>query len=577
MQIAALGIGGAASLLMMLGAAAHAAAPAEIGADIILRNGKIVTVDEKFTVREAIAIRGDRILAVGSDRQMLALAGPNARIVDLKGHTVVPGMIDGHHHFLAKSVDAYLGVDIALAQSIEEVKQKIADKVARTPPGELVYTTSGWLPAQFKENRPPVAADLDPVSPNHPVVVQGGHSVYLNSYAMKQAGITRDTPSPEGGVIEKDPRTGEPTGRLMENAAHLADRWPRGRATPEEKLAALKEGQRKMNAAGLTGVREPGISPADMRVFQQLHDSGEMTLRVSMNYSLDPSLSIEQLTTQLQTWGVSTGFGDHMLRLDGIGEFGIDGGFEGALMSEHYAIAPGHEKAEEYFGLQRIPTEKFDQAIALMNRLNWRATIHTAGDKALDLVLDAYEKANREQPLARKRWTVEHLLYTRPDQYRRIKDLGLVVSTQFHGYMAGQDMINFWGEQRAAGSTAVRDWLDAGLLVGGGSDWSLLPADPFWMMYFFVTRDTRLWGVMGPKQRVTRPEALRMMTINNAYITMEEDAKGSLEPGKLADLVVLSKDYLSVPEAQIKDIEVLATMVGGKVVFQRPAAAVTLQ
>jgi hypothetical protein len=568
---------GKAILGLSLGAVAGAAEPAALGADLILHNGKIVTVNEAFDIHSAIAIRGDRILSVGGDEAVLALAGPGARVVDLKRHTVIPGMIDGHHHFLSKSIDAYLGVDIALAKSIEEVKQKIKEKVARTPPGQLVYTTSGWLPAQFKEKRAPTAADLDSVSPNHPVVVQGGHSVYLNSYAMREAGITKDTPSPAGGVIEKDPKTGQPTGRLMENATRLANKWPRGRATPAEALAALKDGQRKMNAAGITGLREPGITAKDMRVFQELHDSGEMSIRVSMSYSLDPSLPVEQLISQLETWGVSTGFGDAMLRLDGIGEFGIDGGFEGALMSQHYAHPPGHEKPEDYFGLQRIPTDKFEQVILAMNRLNWRATIHTAGDKALDIVLDAYEKANSERPLARKRWTLEHLLYTRPDQYQRIKDMGLVVSTQFHGYMAGQDMIDFWGKERAARSTPVRDWMDAGLLVGGGSDWSLLPANPFWMLYYFVTRDTRLWGVMGPEERVTREEALRMMTINNAYITMEEDIKGSLEPGKLADLVVLSGDYLTVPEKEIKELKALVTLLGGKVVYQQPGSPVVIR
>lgn len=264
--------------------------PAKISADLILRNGKIVTVNKAFDIESAIAIRGDQVLSVGSDDAMLALGGPGTRIVDLKGHTVIPGLIDDHHHFLSKSIDAYLGVDIALSKSIEEVKQKIKDKIAKTPPGQLVYTSSGWLPAQFKENRPPIAADLDPISPNNPVVVQGGHSVYLNSYAMKEAGITKDTPSPEGGSIEKDPKTGEPTGRLMENATRLANRWPRGIATAQQKLDALKEGQRKMNAAGITGLREPGISAKDMRVFQELHDSGEMSIRVSMSYSLDPSL-----------------------------------------------------------------------------------------------------------------------------------------------------------------------------------------------------------------------------------------------------------------------------------------------
>jgi predicted amidohydrolase YtcJ len=274
---------------------------------------------------------------------------------------------------------------------------------------------------------------------------------------------------------------------------------------------------------------------------------------------------------------VSTGFGDDMLRLDGIGEFGIDGGFEGALMTEHYAHPPGNVPPEQYFGLQRIPTEKFDKVIVAMNRLGWRASIHTAGDKALDIVLDAYEKANKERPIAAKRWSLEHLLYTRPDQFKRIRDLGLVVSTQFHGYMAAADMVNFWGPERAAKCTRLEDWVAAGLKVGGGSDWSLLPANPFWMIYWWVTRDSRLSGVLGPDQRVSREEALRVMTINNAYITFEENIKGSLEPGKLADLVVLSADVMTVPEKQIRDITPLATMVGGKVVYQSATSAISLR
>jgi predicted amidohydrolase YtcJ len=285
-----------------------------------------------------------------------------------------------------------------------------------------------------------------------------------------------------------------------------------------------------------------------------------------MSYSLDPSAPADQLVEQLETWGVSTGFGDSMLRLDGIGEFGIDGGFEAGLMSEPYAHAPGNEDPEEYFGLQRIPGEKFEHVLEAMSRLGWRACIHIVGDRGLDVALDAYEKASRVKPIAPKRWVIEHAHYTRPDQFQRINDLGLVISTQFHPYMAAQNMVYYWGEERAAKTMRMRDWLDAGLTVGGGSDWTLLPADPFWIIYFWVTRDTRLGGTIGPDQRISREEALRVMTINNAYITFEENIKGSLEPGKLADLVVLSDDILTVPDSQIRDIAAQLTMVGGRIV-----------
>lgn len=564
-----------ATSLAVAPAAAGADRPASSYADLVLEHGKVVTVDDKFHVTTAIAIRADRIMDVGTDAALAGLIGSHTKVVDLKGHTVIPGLIDDHHHFLSKAIDAYLGVDIALSPSIQDVVRRIKAKIDHTPAGELVYTSSGWLPAQFAENRTPTRADLDPVSPHNPVIVQGGHSIYLNSYALRKLGITRDTVSPPGGVVDKDPATGEPTGRLTENAQSLARTMPRGVATEQQKLDALRAGQKKMNAAGITSLREPGITAENMRVFQELHDSGEMTVRVSMSYDLDPSKPTEELIKELQTWGVSSGFGDSMLRLDGVGEFGIDGGFEGALMTQHYAHAPGNETPEKYFGLQRIPTDKFEQVILAMNRLNWRACIHTAGDGALDIVLDAYEKADREKPIARKRWTLEHLLYTRPDQFERIRKLGLVVSTQFHAYMAAADMVNFWGPERAAKATRMRDWLDAGLKVGGGSDWSLLPADPFWMIYFFVTRDSRLSGVLGPEERLTRQEALRVMTINNAYITMEENIKGSLEPGKLADLLVLSADVMTVPEKQIRDITPLATMVAGKVVYRSEHSDVT--
>ena len=553
-----------------------------ISADLILINGKIITVNQSFDIEEAIAIRGEDILAVGSNDAIRSLEGDDTQVIDLKGKSVIPGLIDGHVHLLNKAVAYHLGVGVALVDSIDEMVERIKEKIEQIPPGELVCTTSGWLPEQLKEKRAPTRHDLDPVSPNNPVVVQGGHSLYLNSYALQQAGITRDTIAPEGGMIEMDPKTGEPTGRLIENAAKLAIGLTRstrsatwvicgaGVANQEQKLEALLAGQKKMNAVGITSVREPGLSAADMRIYQELHDRGELTLRVSMNYSLDTYKPVDVLIKELETWGVSTGFGDSMLRLDGIGEFGIDGGFEGGLMSEPYVHTPGNEDPQEYFGHQRIPTDKYEQVMQAMSRLGWRACSHIVGDRGLDIALNAYEKADGVKSIASKRWVVEHVHYSRPDQFKRIKDLDLVISTQFHPYMAGQQMIYFWGEERASKAMRMRDWLDAGLLVGGGSDWTVLPASPFTMIYFWVTRDTRLGGVIGPDQRISREEALRVMTINNAYITFEESIKGSLEPGKLADLVVLSDDIFTVPDDQLKEITPLLTLLGGKVVHHAP-------
>jgi len=330
---------------------------AGITADLILYNGKIVTVNQSFDIEEAIAIHGKDILAVGKDDTILALVGPNTRVINLKGKTVIPGLIDGHNHFMEMAIAFHMGRDVTAVESIEEMIKRIKKKVDQTPPGELVHATYD-LQDQRKEKRVLTRYDLDPVSPNNPVIVVGGHAIYLNTYALQQAGITRETVSPEGGTIAVDPATGEPTGKLIENAIRLASKkWTIGAATHEQKLEAIRAGQKMLNAVGITSIREPGISAADMRVFQELRDNGELTVRVSMNYSLDPSKPAEQLIQQLETWGVSTGFGDSMLRLDGIGEFGIDGGFEGGLMSKPYVHAPENEDPKEYFGLQVIPTK----------------------------------------------------------------------------------------------------------------------------------------------------------------------------------------------------------------------------
>lgn len=547
----------------------------QITADMVLYNGKIVTVNQNFDIESAIAIRGEDILAVGKDHTIRALVGPETRSIDLKGKTVIPGLIDGHFHFMNKAVTFSLAVDVVLVDSIEEMVKRIGDKVAQTPPGELVYTVTGWMPQQLKENRVPTRHDLDPVSPNNPVIVYGGHSVHLNTYALKQAGITRDTVSPADGKVEMDPQTGEPTGRLIDAAKRLAwAHWPMGEATHQQKLDAIKTSQVLMNAVGITSVRDAALTTADMRVLQELRQKDELTVRVSMyntldSYKLDASKPADVLIGQLENWAVTTGFGDSMLRIDGLGEIEIDGGFESGLMTEPYAHAPGNENPQEYYGLQLISTDKFEQVLQAAARLGWQANTHAVGDRGMDIALDVYEKVNEVTPITSKRWVIDHAHYTRPDQFQRMKDLGVVISTQFHPYMGAQNIVHFWGEERASKTMRMRDWLDAGLVVGGGSDWGLMPANPFWMIYFWVTRDSRLWGTIGPDQKISRQEALRVMTINNAYITFEEDIKGSLEPGKLADLLVLSDDILTVPDGQIKEITPLLTLLGGKVVHEK--------
>ncbi len=537
------------------------------GPDLILHNGKIVTVDAEFSVKQALAVSGDKILCVGDNSSILELATPSTRVIDLKGKTVIPGLIDDHYHMLSKAVDEYLGVDVTLVSSIAEMLHAIRAKVKVVPAGKTVYTTSGWLPEQLKEHRPPSRYELDSVSPVNPVVVQGGHTMYLNSIALRMAGINRGTPSSAGGLVEKDPITGEPTGLLVDNAMSLADKLIPQPST-QQKLEAIKLAQRQENAVGITSIREPGISPSDMRAYQELWRSNALTVRVSMGLDLNADLPTSMLIKQLRGWGVTTGFGDSMLRLDGIGEFGIDGGFEAALMTEPYESSSRVRSKFPYFGLQLIPTQKFREVMLAINTLGWRGCIHSVGDKATDLVLDAYEETSRAKSIGSSRWVLEHGLYMRPDQMVRARKLGLVISAQFHPYMAAPTIIANWGRERAERAAPMREWLDTGLPVGGGSDWSVVPANPFWMIYFFVARETRLWGVLGAGEKISRQEALRVMTINNAYLTFEEHRKGSIEAGKLADIVVISDDILSIPENKILEIHPLLTVLGGAAVYQ---------
>jgi predicted amidohydrolase YtcJ len=554
------------ALTFFLIAVLSATAGAQTGlyADAVYYNGKIITVDAKFSIAQAFAVLDDKFVAVGTNQTVLALAGPRTKRIDLQGRSVVPGLIDDHYHFISNAGNDFREIALVDAKSWDEFLNIIKTRADQTPPGEPISSQSGWNHDQFG-GRLPTKEDLDKVAPRNPVFLHGGHTMYLNSAALKLAGITRDTPNPYGGVITKDKQTGEPTGQLIDSASALTNGLL-PRATYKDKIEGLRRAQPLLHSVGLTSIRDPGVDPGDMRIYQELWDRNELTVRVSTNLSLPSNPSANEILARLSPWGVHTRFGDNRLRLDGIGEFGMDGGFQAALLREPYAESPTDG---EFSGLQKIPSEKFAEVMRGINKLGWRACVHAAGDKAVDVVLDAYEQANREQSIVGKRWTIEHGLVTQPDQFERIKKLGVIISSQFHTFMASQTMIENWGKQRGEQSSRDRDWLDAGVRTGMGTDWTRMPPNPFEALYFLVTRKNRFGVLIGPEQKITRQEALRLGTIDNAYITFEENIKGSIETGKLADFAVLDRDYLTVPDEQIKDIKSQLTVVGGRVVFER--------
>jgi predicted amidohydrolase YtcJ len=534
-----------------------------------LYNGNILTVDAGFSRREAIAIKDGKVLALGRRSELAKWASPATKEIDLKGRTVLPGLIDNHNHLLMAAVTAR-GVDLSRVRNMEELKDKIREATQQVAEDQVVFTSMAWHEAQLEEQHLPTRWDLDEAAPNHPVyVIRGGHEAVLNSKALEMAGVDERTPTPEGGKISRDPETGELTGEFVDNAVQVVQHLLPPPPTQEEKVVLLERAIDQMLAAGYTSIRDPGVEPPDMLIYQRLWREKKLKMRVSMMPRLDRSYKTSDMTAKeledfFGNWGIRDGLGDSMLRIDAV-KLGIDGGFEGGLLREPYVETSGYE--DDYHGVQRIPTAKFTEMVLALNRRGWRVGTHVVGDLGLDIVLDAYSAADKEKSIKGRRWILEHAFIVHPDQISRIKDLDLVVSAQDHTYMAGSSMIKYWGAERAAATMPVKRLLKEGIIVGAGTDWPVIPYSPFIALYFWVTRGTVSAGeVGGPEQKLTREEALRVQT--SAHITFEEDLKGSLEPGKYADLVVIDRDYMTIPESEIRDIQVLATMVDGQWAYQ---------
>jgi predicted amidohydrolase YtcJ len=535
------------------------------GADWILYDGDILAVDPAFSRHAAIAIGDGVILAVGTRADAEEWAGERTRRLDLDGKTVLPGLIDNHNHLLLAAL-ASGSVDLSGARSIAELTAAIARHAKRVPPGELIVASRAWHESQLRENRLPTRRELDEAAPDHPVYVpRGGHTVILNSRAIAAAGVDADTPVPPGGKVTRDEATGELTGEFIDRAIELVSGLLPPPPDPGEMTELLMAEANRMLAAGYTSIRDAAVEPPQMRLYQALWEQGSLPLRIGMMPRFEPlyrpsNLTADEVLEQVESWGVRSGFGDPMLRIDAV-KLMVDGGFEGGLMREPYAEGSG--VPPDFHGLQLVSDDKLAGMITGLNRAGWRVGTHVVGDRAMDLLLDAYEQADRDQSIVGRRWTLEHALLTRPEHIPRIKALGLVVSAHDHAYVAGASLVKYWGAERANAVAAVKDLLAAGIVVGGGTDWPVVPYSPFAALYYWISRDTVSAGPLGIGQRLTREQALRMYTINNAYITFEEDVKGSLEPGKYADLVIIDRDYMAVPEKEIRDIRVMATMVAG--------------
>jgi predicted amidohydrolase YtcJ len=543
----------------------HGAEPAQTRTppESIFYNGHVVTVNPTAPTAQAVAIANGRFVAVGTNEAVQRIAGPNTRRVDLQGRTVIPGLADDHFH----SIGGGPGVDLSRARTIQDVQKAIRERAAGTPTGDVVITNSDWHEGQLKEQRLPYRKELDEAAPNQSlVVVRGGHEYILNSAALKKWNITPATPEPEGGSIGRYP-DGTLNGELVDRAKGLVSLPSPPRRDLEASIRDQIDEFRRLNESGLTSIRYPGTSIEAWRLLQEMKRRGVLTMRTNVLFRLGNSPA--GIPADLERLGLQADEGDEWIRAGGI-KLVVDGGFEGGWMRDPYEEPWG--KHGTYRGLQTFPSEPYKQIVRTLNQQGWRVATHAVGDAAIDLVLDAYEAADKDSSIAGKRWSIEHGFIPRSEHFARMKKLGLVLSAQNHLYLAAPSLKAYWGNARTAWMTPLRAYIDAGIPIASGTDSAVVPYPPFWTMYHFITRNTISGGVVGPDQRIRRDEALRAATLGNAYLTFEEKIKGSIETGKLADFIVLPEDILTCPEKDIENMKVLMTVVGGKVVFERNAS-----
>ena len=523
--------------------------------DAVFYNGKVITVDSSNNIKEAFAVKAGKFLAVGTTREMRALAGSQTQLVDLKGKAVMPGLMDNHNHAYHAAM-ANRGIDLKEVTSLAALLEGVRKAAAAAVPGKSIYVASGWELNKFPEKHPPMRQDIDKVALNNPVVIYLNRGqIYLNSAALKIAGVTRDTNRIGRVVIKKD-NQGEPDGSITGESgtiARIADMI--SPATQAEKEKLIIETQKQQLAVGLTSIRDLQLAPDFIRAYYEMWRGGKLLERISAGLQVNPS-DMETLEDMLKPFGVGMGFGDDWLRLDCLAEFNPGSMWRGGNP------APA----------SNIEAEIYKKAILVASRYGWRVSPHTDSDGAMDLVLDAYEAADKESSIRDKRWTIEHATYVQPDQMERIKKFGLVISAQAQPYRGAANALRTLGKERAERAVPIREFMDHGIMVTGGSDWggNSNSNNPFANIYFYVTRLSMEGDVAGAAQKISRAEALRVETINNAYLTFEEKIKGSIEAGKLADFVILSQDIMTVPEDQIRAITPLATYVGAKKLYSSP-------
>lgn len=531
-------------------------------ADLIIHNAKILTLDGSFSVAEAAAVEDGRFSVVGSSSEALAAAGPDTLVVDLQGMTVLPGFNDTHSHLVQMGLNLTATIDLTAVKSIADIQQIVAGRVKDSEPGEWIFSEGGWWQFMLADGRLPDRYDLDAVSMENPVVLRGGHYFIVNSLALERIGYDRNTEDPPGGEIWRD-ADGVPTGFLL-RAAHEPTHQYFPKVDRAGQLEGIRQAIRRVNSWGMTSLREAGGSRQQVELLRELYNNGELTVRVNWAYDVDPNTPEAELDATFTALGnPGESWGEGMFLADGLAEVFLDGAEESGQLRGTYQGRP------DYHGLRLVSQDQLNIFAAAAARYGWRPSPHAVGDAAIDQALEAFAYANTQTPITGRRWMIDHAILMQPDQYERIKHLGLIVNAQpRHLFIIGDKFIEFWGRPMAEMSYRLRDWLDHGLTVTLGADRPIsFRSSPLMQIHIAVTRETGWGGVLGSDQGISREEAIRAITATSAYTSFEENVKGTIEPDKYADFVVLDDDILKVPAETIKDIGIVATVLAGETVY----------
>jgi predicted amidohydrolase YtcJ len=535
---------------------AGAAAAQSQRVDLLLHNGKVLIVDDVFSIRQAIAVRDGKVVEVGGEELIKKYQAD--RVIDLHGRLLMPGFIDTHIHI---SGDSRRYVELAGTKSIEELKNKARSKAKELGPGEWI-TGYGWAEDDFADNRLPSRLDLDEAAPQNPVVLSraGGHSVVANSLALKLAEITRDTPNPPSGVIEHD-KGGEPTGVIRESFESLTRLVPPDKT--EELLPSFKAHLQDLLSLGITSLVQAGATP------------GQYATEWEVAYRKDgenlPRATVQILWAgreKMIAFGKKTGDGDDQLRVGAIKLF-VDGGFTGPAA---YTLAP-YKNQSEYRGQLRYSEKDLYEIVKAGNELGWQMGFHTIGDGAIKLLADTFARVLRESPRPDHRYYFAHFSMIPPeDTLKEISENHLLVSQQPNfTYTLEQRYVDNLEGLRLQHNNPVATLTRHRIFMAFGSD--ILPIGPMVGLYAAVTRKGKSGTVYGFEEKISMADAIRHYTRDGAYLTRQEKVKGTLEPGKLADMIVLNNDLLTVDPSQILTTKVDLTIVGGRIVYERTSTA----